>query len=341
MKSVLNVSKIVFLGLGAVIGAGFISGAEPISFFGLNGFVLFLIFSLFLFCISFCLVLSVANDCGGYEGVKKQVFFNNKLMSFFSVLSLFITFSAMLSAVDEILFITLFNRKIKIFSLILLAVLPFITKSGIRFIEKLNLFISPIILLIAVYIFATKKGFDFSYRRDGIFTLFKSFLFVFSNVFLTFPVLSDSAYKKSRSEIFFASIILSVLLFLIALFILASIKYAKINEKTVFPFLLSIGKNYRAPFLALLSISVFTSLFLTFYSLYNFAFDIGKSVGVFSLLTLSYCFSRLGVLSIIDYAYPIIGVFGFIAVILCARYKIGIKYKKIRKVNNTVKGVQL
>ena len=341
MKSILNVSKTVFLGLGAVIGAGFISGAEPISFFGLNGFVPLLILSFFLFIFSFYLVLFAGKCCDGYEGVKKRVFSDNKLINAFLFLSLFITFSAMLSVVDEILFITILNKKIKIFSLVLIAILPFIVKGGIRFIEKVNLFFSPVILFLSVYLFATKKAFEFSFTVENPIYLIKSFLFVFSNTFLTMPVLADSAIKKSRGEIILSSVILSILLCAVALFVLASIKKARLTEKNAFPFLISIGKEYKTVFSSLLIISVFTSLFLSFYPLFNFSYSRGKGVGALTLLTFSYCFSRLGVVNIIDYAYPVIGVFGLIATVFLAKFKITKKYKNPDKDHNTEKGVKL
>ena len=341
MKTILNISKTVFLGLGAVIGAGFISGAELISFFGLKSFVPFLFLSVILFCLSFYIVLSVGRCFGGYEGVLQTVFKKNGSMRVFSVLSMFITFSAMLSVIDEITVFYALNKKIRIFSVLILAVLPIITKNGIKFLEKINLFISPLILFFVICILLSKRGFDFSVEKEKPIILIKSFLFVFSNAFLTMPVLCDSASKKSKSEIVISAVILSFLLCLLALFILASIKSADIKEKTVFPFAVGIEKRYFYLFKLLLFISVFTSVFLLFYPLYNFAYSLQKNIGVFMLCSFSYLFSRLGILNIIDYAYPLIGVIGLFVLIRCAVFLLSTKYKKAYKENNTEKGVIL
>ena len=59
MKTLFNVLSTVFLMLGAIIGAGFISGAELVGFFGTENFVVLAIVSTVLTAITLSFIFFV------------------------------------------------------------------------------------------------------------------------------------------------------------------------------------------------------------------------------------------------------------------------------------------
>jgi len=313
----IQVFEITLLFLGSVIGAGFATGAEIITFFGsinLPAWCIAIIVSLTMFgIIALEIILYYPK---AYSKISIKVSHEKKLckqaFNLCSILVYFILFTAMTAGITAIT-----NSGFTLISLILSLV---IVLFGFDKLSKLNIFL---VLTIIVLIISTalpwvsasniandKNTINWLHLFKGIFS---AFLYAGLNCFM-FPELIQAVGKKQTKKTLIGAAILtaSILMILVGL-ILTTIQKAHTTTATV-P-LLAAAPNIITIIIILLAIltSQYTALFAITQRCQMLKFPDTKKnrppLSMIGICLLAYAISFCGFNKIINFAYPLIGAF--------------------------------
>lgn len=303
MKSVFKICKTVCLSFGAIVGAGYLSGAELVCFFGAKGYAVGLIVSCVAFIVGYGLSVAVKTA-------------QSKLLRFATTVSLFITFSAMLAVTDSVFPIKLNGKNLPVFSVVTVVLSVALTKNGIKSVEKFNSALSPIVIagtVASLIFFGTPQfgGRSTGVGFAGFEGIIKAISFSLSNVFLSYSQIKENTENFSIKEKIIAIVVSSVAITAFAFFILACVsdEYALTEN----PLIYSVDGSGKKILSVCVFLASFGSAVTFFYPLRDIVRKYGKT-GLFSLCSLALVFSFLGVTAVIKYAYPVIGVFGGILV---------------------------
>lgn len=296
MKSVYKICKTVCLSFGAIVGAGYLSGAELVCFFGAKGYAVGLIIS----CVTFIV---------GYELSVAVKTVQSKFLRFATTVSLFITFSGMLAVTDSVFPIKLNGKNLPVFSVVTIIMSVVLTKDGISGVEKFNSALSPIIIVgtVVSLFFCGALRIDDCFAGGGFEGVIKAISFSLSNVFLSYSQIKENTANFSKKEKLVAIVVSSVVLTVFAFYILACVSTEYVLCEN--PLIYSVNGFGKQVISVCVFLASFGSAVTFFYPLRNVAQRFGKT-GVFSVCSLSLAFSFLGVTTVIKYAYPVIGVFG-------------------------------
>lgn len=321
MKKPFEILKSISVILGAIMGAGFISGKEPITYFGgSNCIITSLLCGVIFF---FCLIVVAFEK----EEESKIIMQSKPSFDLLIIISEFIICASLLSSLDAIFLLLFPSVKVAFFSLIMLFICHLISRRGIVGVQRLSLIILPLAISVITAIF-------FCFKGNGVLVEISSekvkvlgaHLFVLTNFFLALPIVKKAFDKKSKKHKVLSSVITAIIFALILLFVL-SVCDKKGAENYNFPMLNFLsGKWYFLLLISLLFGSILSTL-SGYYPLQNFfGNEMGKK-GKITLLLMLAIFSRLGVGVIIKYCYPIISLFGFIYIIKSVFLQIS-RYKK-------------
>lgn len=313
MKTLKFILATTSLSLGAVVGAGFVSGSELVCFFGTENFLPYLVITGVTFALSIFSVFSAALKFNSHIRLNEALFGSDKPVSVATLAAAFIFFTSMLAGLDALWDTLGFLSDVPVFSVFALLAVSFFAKYGVSGLEKLNLALMPIVILIInCSVFSAGKT-DFSSAcRIEPSGLGRALLYVCMNVFVSLPVLNASAVGKSKKALFISSVAVSTIICVEAAIILAAVKYAGVNAAIHdMPLFAALGgeKFPLLLFMALLFGTV-TSLASSYYPLYEFAVKKKGKTGVLILGVSAFCFSRFGLRAIVNYAYPVVAAFG-------------------------------
>ncbi|MBQ2717822.1 MAG: hypothetical protein IJF75_04420 [Clostridia bacterium] len=307
---IFSIINVVFVIIGTVIGAGFISGREVLSFFNNQSIVFATILIFVLFSSAFYLLLSIKNLP------------DRKIIKVFEPLVLFsnlIILSGMISAIDELTF-SLFPilKKFPFFSIITLILSNFIVSKGVDGLKRVNMFLVPIIILFILTALFTKKTFNIENRIK--LNLFSLCCYVGVNTFTSSVVFIDLGKKLSKKESFFSALLSSFILSLLILLIYSSLSKSgdKITNSAI-PMLeyLEYNKVLYSVYSIIAYFGIVTTLISAHYPLFNFAKNFQKQkIAKAFVLLIAFAISRFGFYNIVNYLYPITGVIGIIYLIV-------------------------
>ena len=343
METLFLVLKTSFLTISAVVGAGFITGRELVGYFGVKNFEIYSLVTALLFFGCFYLVYTLGRRENSYNELHEKMLKNTggKLMSGGIIISAFVSLCSLFSAMDSLTKSLGFFGGFPFLSIVSILVVSNTSKYGIKGLEKINSLLVPIVLLAVIFALAFKGDFKFEFdvKFDGIKGA-KTVLFVTMNIFINMPVIFSTAKGKSKQTLLFSAILSAVILALLTFFMLGAIAVG--GEKTGqadMPLLSAVGGGYAMLFAVALFTALASSVTTAYYPLYEVAKKIDKKRGVVALGVVSFAFSRLGLKTIVDYVYPIIGGFGLIYVIICLVYVIrkNISIKGQKKADNKIK----
>lgn len=310
--------------IGSVIGAGFISGREIVSFFSgsilvpsvyLTGLIFFFV-TLMLFRIG-----SLWKD----ETLANKAIFGRfyPLLEGFILVSCLISFASMLAGLDSLA--GGFFRGIPVFSIGGIIVATVSLKRGIKGIAAVNLAMVPF-MIAAVLFFLFQKGefavipAEVSGTKD-----FKIVLYAAMNLFLASQVMISLGSKIDRKCQVISSLILSVILCFLIVLIASAVAFEGANaEAADMPLLYLVRENeaYGIVFGVIVFFGIFTTLITSYYPLYRFAYERKKGWGVVAVCLIGFLLSRLGLKAIVDYVYPVQGMMGLIYLVFCAVYMV-------------------
>ena len=177
-----------FFIVGGTIGAGFITGAELVRFFGVNNFLLPLMLSCALFFLLCILYLYLGKKYGGFESVLRVVGWGG-LFRFAVLFCAFVSSAGMLAGLDALL-----PRLSPLLSVCGIVCSVFFLEKGMKGISALNLFLVPVLLC---FVFFYAESPVFFYPRGDTFSL-GWMLYAGMNSFLMAPVLMDAGREMRR-----------------------------------------------------------------------------------------------------------------------------------------------
>lgn len=323
-----------------VVGAGFVTGRELVSFFGVQAFVIFIPIFAVLIMVSNGLVFTASKKYCGLERLNKNLFgkkegFTSKAI----LLSSFILLTAMLSSIDAIFeSFSAFNN-LPLASLITLILAVLVCRKGIAFLKGLSLILMPLLLVALNLSIFTEPKFNFSVQLNFsnlTYGVAKSILYVCMSVFTSLPILAECGKDNGKKENIISSILIGIILSVQAVLILGKINHRGLNAIfSPMPLLATLQDGWiKIIFTVVLLMAVITSVFTSFYPLYKSVKDRGNKSYLVLLCVCAFMFSRLGLSKIVAYAYPLVAALGF--VYLCAIVS-SIFSKKLNKIGNILK----
>lgn len=297
MKKIYASLKTAFALIGSVIGAGFITGREIVKFFyGYNPLVAGGVIFIMFFALFYLLLSKRAEH---YHVIFEN---SNLIIYIFSLLTL----SAMLAATDSLAEDMGYIGNIPVFSIAILVISIIICKDGIGKVEKFNLVLVPIMLIVTYIIVAFNL---FSGKIQNNFSqanICSCVGYVCMNVLLTQPfIFSMKTEEKKYSPLctaFFVSVILSITVFLFLLVLPQECIFFDI------PILRIVSPSGIAFFVVsfLIAIGIITTLVGTLYPLMNVVGGKKRLLWVCGIAVLVFIVSRMGFYVIVDKLYPLL-----------------------------------
>ena len=308
--------NIIFLILGSIIGAGFVSGKEIYTYFSCFGIysLLFIIPIFFLFYFFIYFLFSFAN--------KKQIdFFNiyifkkKKIFSLIIFICFTIISSTMFAGLNSVFNFNLFSWQYILFNIFIVFICYIILQKGMNGLKKSNLIFVPLILitLILIIFLSPNKSTFMQPQKSLIFLPYSSVIYVCLNVFLSYYVIYTSATNISKKQAKLISFACSfILCLIIALTIVVQVKNPSICFYDI-PFLQvakDISPVFYYWFLTVICFAIISTLFSTLYSLKQFFNTKHKFVNNILPIVVSFFVSFIGFSNLVEYLYPVIGIIG-------------------------------
>ena len=300
--------------IGTTLGAGFLSGAELVRFFGAENFLPAVLLSSAVFCLLLMLFLRLGKKYGGFEGALK-IFGRGKsyVRVFLSALS-FIPCAGMLAGLDAIA-----PNLSPLCSLLgLFAVLLFLRR-GMKGIGLLNLLLVPFLLFFVF--FAARGGLVFSYPSLKGSPLL-GVVYAGMNTLLAAPVLLDAGRTMKKPVL--SSLCASAVIGICASCVLGVI-YRE-GAGAIFaelPFLYAMEGS--VVFQIASALAILTSLASALYPLLKLCEEFSSSKKKYAakgfVLLAAFALSRMGLKGIVDSLYPVIGVLGLAFSAVCVFYE--------------------
>lgn len=306
--------------VGTIIGAGFASGKEISSFFGSNISPLVPLvvgLGIFLLCLLFCTIGRIYKSSDFSMVNQKLLGKLHVIADVFLLLNSLIVLSGMLSGMNS-LFDTILpiSPAYSIISGILCAI---IVSKGLSGLLKSNSIIVPFIIFFIILICCFnigKPSFSFAFSP---FTLPSAVLYVCMNIMLACTVLTtvDEKPKTVLWASLIAAAIMTVLMLLIILTLngndtssdMPLISIASSTSKVLYYF--AVGA---------VAISIFTTMMTALIGLSSWLAPLTGSKGFSVTVSLiaGMLVSNLGFENVVAYLYPVIGIFGFVYIVLCS-----------------------
>jgi len=338
VKALFSCLSSAFLTVGSIIGAGFISGRELISFFGYENFIIYAIFSGLLLTLFILLIYKAGKNYGDTESFNKMLFRNPKPFNYAVIISTFISLGGVLSGLDNVFDLGVISS-FPVVSIVVLILANITSKFGISGLEKVSLIIVPIIVIFTVIMLFSKGEFLCGGTELSFSGGLKCLLYASMNTFINLPVIISTAKGKGKYSLIISAILVSLILTSLSILMLSAINFSGKNAQlSPIPLLYVISGNKVAILYKLTLFSALLSSALTaYYPLYQVAVSRGKKSNLVWVSALLIIFSRFGIKTITDYLYPVIGGFGVVYLVKCILFfisKIKKQYKNKKVANN-------
>lgn len=308
---------VAFALIGSVIGAGFITGREILSFFYGQSppFVFLCIFALFFG--TFMLVLTVRNEVS-----LTLLASGDKVVCFFNLLSV----ASMLGATESLAADLGIGCDFPIWSIAVLLLSVFVCAKGMKGLAAFNCVLVPIMLFVVFFIVAA--NFNAAVAGGSVaFDCFSVMKYVAMNVLLTQPLLTDvradgektgepvkdpPEKEKGRKTRVRSAIVISAVTALVLSATAAAFLSVLPDESVLsdIPVLYVAGKGKAAVFIVgfTVALGIITTLVGSLYPVATLVKGRFSLVWTAGVCLLSLALSRLGFFVIVDKIYPALGV---------------------------------
>lgn len=333
MKSFLNITRLSFLIIGGVVGAGFLSGRELLSFFGRGNFILNSVLSLTILAFLFLGAGFLATNEKS-EIIEEKLFNKNKLNSCFLFIALSICLVCMLSGLNALVQ-TVLGLNTCLFSLVTVVVCFFLSNGGVKKVEKVNALLTLItIFLLVVCLF--EKG-KLNFVSYGSINFISPVVFSFINFYLCVPIFFKASKGKKRVEMIASVVISCTALIVLSILIFGRINACGENAKYLaLPILATVEERKVFIVAVVMATGIVSSVILSYYSAIKI---LGKrklflKKTFFSVIIV--LLSKISLTSVVEYMYPVIGGFGVLFSISVLK-RLRETYKKNKIENNNIK----
>lgn len=332
-----------FLFIGTVVGAGFSSGREILTFFSGSlalaplaviscGVVFFLASNLLLNLASKIDITDISSLCS-HLPQKLQTAFETLLVFFF------LTICAMMISGADNIFET--NQAFGISGIILFASGAAVAIFGNRGLLKVNFVLVPILLCFILFISAFhlyKNGLPISDGKNVnyVTSIFEGVSYSSMNLLLSAVVLLSAGKGLSKREIVISSAVSSIVISTVILLFLLAMNTSSefLNaEMPIIPMTARISGTFR--FVS--SFAIWIAIFTTFASSYSTCFEYFKRfckpplLRLAILLAITYPLSRVGFAPLISIFMPAMGLFGIVLLLFLINIYSKTKHKNTSK----------
>lgn len=320
--------KIACIYTGTILGAGFATGKELVSFFAIFGKMGILGFFIACFLLSLCLISILGiiynTKVRTYEQFMSHIFGKlGKYIEVFNIILLFILFSAMLSGggatISNIFYI---NETMGIIIFCIAVFLALIY--GERAIININTILCPVLIIggmligIYLYFFDTVNVFNSNTKA-----LTSPFIYTSYNAITTISVLfSVKSIITNKKVVIFGGILGGLFIFCIGIFMLLPlVENYDIIKNEALP-ILSLIKNKKI-IKIVYTFTVISAIFTTAISngfaledTFKNKININKIYLKIIIIILGIMFSFLGFSNIVNIVYPIFGYLGMFEILV-------------------------
>lgn len=333
-----SISKIIFVVIGALIGAGFASGQEIYVFFysyGMKGFIGIIISSILIgYIIYKTFKIIQKNDISTYKEFLETIIGKDKknLISIINIIIntfLLVTFFIMISG-----FGAYFEQQLGINSLIgsaILAILCYIVfMTSTKGIVKVSTIIVPFLILFIIYIGIQILGIidiskiqQYTINNNNSFTfILKSILYSSYNSILLIPVLITlKDYLKNNRINKYSSILITIIVAILSIILFLILSKIDVNiENLEMPAVYLVSKISNTLSI-IYGFIILSSIFTTSISIGNsFIQNICKKKKSYQHIALIMCItsvfiSKIGFSNLVQILYPFFGYLGIIQII--------------------------
>lgn len=337
--------SVAMLIVGTVIGAGFASGREIVTFFGAvpNMFIALITGVLVFGCSALFLFVArrvKKSDMGEVNGI---VFGKLRpLADMFMLFNSMTVLGAMLAGTDSLVAEFIDIRPVA--SIVLGLVCAFCAVKGLNGVLKVNAVLVPVMVVFLLVAGIMAIDFPFSPQSSPI-RPYSIILYVSMNMILGGGVLT-TVHKLSPREILLASSVAAVIIGALLMFIMGALQSTSASHADM-PMLLIALKSGKVMYficLPVIAASIFTTMLSAFKTLYDYTRSIikNKVVAAGSVLVGGLTVGAFGFTNVVSGLYPAIGVIGLLYLACNLWYLIKIRLKrnigkKARRVKRGVK----
>ena len=333
-----SISKIIFVVIGALIGAGFASGQEIYVFFysyGMKGFIGIIISSILIgYIIYKTFKIIQKNDISTYKEFLETIIGKDKknLISIINIIIntfLLVTFFIMISG-----FGAYFEQQLGINSLIgsaILTILCYIVfMTSTKGIVKVSTIIVPFLILFIIYIGIQILGIidiskiqQYTINNNNSFTfILKSILYSSYNSILLIPVLITlKDYLKNNRINKYSSILITIIVAILSIILFLILSKIDVNiENLEMPAVYLVSKISNTLSI-IYGFIILSSIFTTSISIGNsFIQNICKKNKSYQHIALIMCItsvfiSKIGFSNLVQILYPFFGYLGIIQIV--------------------------
>lgn len=333
-----SISKIIFVVIGALIGAGFASGQEIYVFFysyGMKGIIGIIISSILIgYIIYKTFKIIQKNDISTYKEFLETIIGKDKknLISIINIIIntfLLVTFFIMISG-----FGAYFEQQLGINSLIgsaILAILCYIVfMTSTKGIVKVSTIIVPFLILFIIYIGIQILGIidiskiqQYTINNNNSFTfILKSILYSSYNSILLIPVLITlKDYLKNNRINKYSSILITIIVAILSIILFLILSKIDVNiENLEMPAVYLVSKISNTLSI-IYGFIILSSIFTTSISIGNsFIQNICKKKKSYQHIALIMCItsvfiSKIGFSNLVQILYPFFGYLGIIQIV--------------------------
>ncbi len=291
-KSLFKIFGAVFSVVGAVVGAGFITGGEIAVFF-LRDFSLSGVYSAFIFFAA--MILTVGDDY-------------NKVLSFTICFADIVVLGCMFSAVDELSAVIFgLSEKLKIFKIILAILTFFISNRGMKVLSRVSAVITPLVILSVLLVVSRGTVKSIVIAPSGLVGALMPLTYAAANYLLIYPVIVKTCGQLCVKIKLLVAILSSAIIFTLVFFVGANL--SGVSDMTKMPLLTFAEKTPFSVFFKICCFcAVFTASVSSSYSAYS-AFGTNERLKFLACLT-ALALSEAGFSAVIGYLYPLLGAVG-------------------------------
>lgn len=311
--------KIIFLIIGTIIGAGFISGKEVFEFFSKFGYYSYLVILPMFFCLYYfitkLLLIGANNKINNIEKLNLIIFKkDNKIIKVFTFLSFIILSSTMISAINTSFNVEWFSPKHFLNLALLLVISCIVLHYDISSLLNICGFLLPMVLCVLIIVcFANFNSPTNIILNSIVLMPYNALNYVCRNVFLSYFVIAKSSFglntKQCKRIGFFASVILCLVMIFI-------ITCELCNHKALdypMPLLFLASKNniLYIIYFCCIQVAILTTLFSTLVTLKSF-FHFKKNItNIILPILICIVLSLIKFDTFVSILYPIVGILGF------------------------------
>lgn len=324
----MNSISAIFIIMGSFIGAGFSTGKEIFVFFGTYGFIglanLLLSVFIFYFVLVNYLKIGKKQKINNFSDINTTLVSKPKILDFMIIFCFLIVTSALFAGANEFdKFVFVVDHKLSIFGIITLVVSILIAIKGLKGLARFCNIVVPIILVffltICVLALFTRKEIvlsEYCFKNGVVISVCNAISYVGHNSILSSQILFDlgGQVKNIKKVVLFSVFIFGSLIFVAILTLVTSDVTILISSMPLLSIAMGINKYLGYGYIVIMWLAIVTSLIANIYSVSNYFNQFQKRnwLNVICVSIICYLFSFIGFGVIVEFSYPLIGVFGML-----------------------------